>query len=199
MLGGAGVILDLAAEAVDVDHDGVVVHRDEVAPDLLVDHVLGEHLLGVADEEQQQTALLFGEVQLHVVLIKAHGGGVAQEGPTADLAVVFLREALTAADQGFHLGAEDLRAEGFGHIVVRAQGEPVHEVVVLAAAADDDDRRGDAVAPDGLDDIEALHVAQRDVHQNHIQRVALPRDDVQRRRAAVDDERVHLIAYHNFR
>ena len=44
-----------------------------------------------------------------------------------------------------------------------------------------------------------MAVAQRDVHQDHIQRVALPRDEVQRRRAAVDDERVHLIAYHNFR
>mgnify|MGYP001207777395 CR=1 FL=1 len=43
----AGVVLDLAAQAVDVDHDGVVVHSDEVAPDLLVYHVLGEHLLRV--------------------------------------------------------------------------------------------------------------------------------------------------------
>ena len=199
MLGRAGVVLDLAAQAVDIDHDGVVVHSDEIAPDLLVYHILGEHLLRVAHKEQQQAALFLGEVQLHIAFIKAHGGGVAEERPAADLLVVLLREALAAADEGLDLCAQNLGAKGLGDIVVGAQREAVHEVVVLVAAADDDDRRGDAVAPDGLDDIEALHVAQRDVHQDHIQRAALPRDEVQRRRAAVDDEGVHLIAYHNFR
>ena len=71
MLGRAGVVLDLAAQAVDVDHDGVVVHSDEVAPYLLVDHVLGEHLLRVAHEEQQQAALFLGEVQLHIAFYKS--------------------------------------------------------------------------------------------------------------------------------
>ena len=152
----------------------------------------------MADKEQQQAALLLGEVQFHVVLVKAHRGGVAQERPAGDLAVVLLREALAAADEGLDLGTQDLGAEGFGHIVVCAQREPVHEVVVLAAAADDDDRRGDAVAADGLDDIEALHVAQRDVHQDHVQRVALPCDEVQRGRSAVDHDGFHLVADHNF-
>ena len=156
-------------------------------------------MLRVAHKEQQQAALFLGEVQLYIVFIKAHGGGVAEERPAADLLVVLLREALAAADKGLDLCAQNLGTEGLGDIVVGAQREAVHEVVVLVAAADDDDRRGDAVAPDGLDDIESLHVAQRDVHQDHIQRAALPRDEVQRRRAAVDDERVHLIAYHNFR
>ena len=151
VLGRAGVVLDLAAQAVDVDHDGVVVHSDEVSPYLLVDHILGEHLLRVAHKEQQQAALFLGEVQLHIVFIKAHGGGVAEEGPAADLLVVLLREALAAADEGLDLCTQDLGAEGLDDIVVGAQREAVHEIVVLVAAADDDDRRGDAVAPDGLD------------------------------------------------
>ena len=107
---------------------------------------------------------------------------------------------LTAfVSSSYDLCAQNLGTEGLGDIVVGAQREAVHEIIVLVAAADDDDRRGDAVAPDGLNNVEALHVSQRDVHQDHIQRAALPRDEVQRRRAAVDDERVHLIAYHNFR
>ena len=44
--------------------------------------------------------------------------------------------------------AQNLGTEGLGDIVVGAQREAVHEIIVLVAAADDDDRRGDAVAPD---------------------------------------------------
>ena len=33
-------------------------------------------LLRVAHEEQQQAALFLGKIQLHIVFIKAHGGGV---------------------------------------------------------------------------------------------------------------------------
>ena len=119
MLGRAGVVLDLAAQAVDVDHDGVVVHGDEIAPDLLVDHILGEHLLRVAHEEQQQAALFLGEVQLHIVFIKAHGGGVAEEGAAADLLVVLLREALAAADEGLDLCAQNLGAKEIGRASCR--------------------------------------------------------------------------------
>ena len=104
MLWGTGVVLDLAAQAVDVHHDGIVVHGDQVAPDLLVDHVFGKHLLRVADKEQQEGALFLREVELHIVFVKPHGGGVAEERPAADLLAVLLREALAPADEGFDLG-----------------------------------------------------------------------------------------------
>ena len=198
VLRGTGVILDLTAQAVDIDHDGVIIHSAPVAPHLIVDHILGEHLLGVAHKEQQQAALLFREVQLLVVLIEAHGGGIAQEGPAADLMAALVGEALAPADQRLDLGTQNLGPEGLGDVVVRAQREPVHEVVVLTAAADDDDRGGDTVAADGLDDIKALHIPQRDVHQDHIQCIALPCNEVQSCRAAVGHNGFHLVADHNF-
>ena len=71
---------------------------------LLVDHVFGKYLLRVADKEQQEGALFLREVELHIVFVKPHSGGVAEERPAADLLAVLLREALAPADEGFDLG-----------------------------------------------------------------------------------------------
>ena len=38
------VCLDLSAEAVDIDHDGIVIHGHTGAPDLFIDHVFGKDL-----------------------------------------------------------------------------------------------------------------------------------------------------------
>ena len=36
---------DLTTKPVDVDHDRIVINGNRIAPDMLIDHILGENLL----------------------------------------------------------------------------------------------------------------------------------------------------------
>ena len=73
MLWALFIFFDLAAEPVDIYHNGVVIDGDGVAPYLLVDHVLGKHLLGVLHKEQEERAFLGGKKKLLTIFIKTHG------------------------------------------------------------------------------------------------------------------------------
>ena len=51
------VVFDLLSKSVDVHHDGVFVD-DSLAPDDAVDHILGEDVVYVVDEELYHRVLL---------------------------------------------------------------------------------------------------------------------------------------------
>lgn len=54
MSGILPVVFDLAAETVDVDHNGIVVDRNGIAPDMLIDHIFGKYLLRMLQKQEKQ-------------------------------------------------------------------------------------------------------------------------------------------------
>lgn len=62
------VFFYLAAQAVDVNHDCIIIDSDIGSPDLLVNDILGVDLAGVLQKQQQQSRLPGRENQLAVIL-----------------------------------------------------------------------------------------------------------------------------------
>lgn len=54
MSGILPVVFDLAAETVDVDHNGIVIDRNGIAPDMLIDHIFGKYLLRMLQKQEKQ-------------------------------------------------------------------------------------------------------------------------------------------------
>ena len=187
--------LDLAPQAVDVDHDGVVVHRHRRAPHPLVEHVLGEYLVGVLEEQKQQGALPGGQVQHLLPLEKAHGGSVIAEGAAAQLLGSGRGKFPAAPQQSLHLGSQYHRAEGLCDIVVCSQGQSVEGVVVLVAAADDDDRGLDPPLPQPAQHLKALHVSQIYVQQNDVKGACL--QGLESLFSAAHRLGIHVVAAHH--
>ena len=73
-----------------------------------------------------------------------------------------------AAQQRLHAGHELAHAEGLREVVVGADAERVHLVVLGAARGDDDDRHRDALAPDGLGHGPAVEAGQHEVDDGDV-------------------------------
>ena len=69
-------------------------------------------------------------------------------------------------DAGHHLH----HAEGLGQIIVRAQVQPHHLVVLRSPGGRDDDRDagGGGIAPEGFENFNAVHSGQHDIQHNEL-------------------------------
>ena len=74
------------AQTIDVDHDGVFVD-DGLAPDQVIEHILGEDAVDVVDEELHHGVFFGGQENLPTVFIEPQGAGVVLEGTGGDDAV----------------------------------------------------------------------------------------------------------------
>ena len=151
-----GVLLNLGPQAVDIDHDGVLVD-DGLSPEQIVEHILGENAVDIVDKQLHHRVLLCGEGNFHPVFIKAQGAGVVGEGSGGDEAVRPRQAVAATADKGLYLRPQSDGVEGFGHIVVRPDVQAIQSIIVLLASADDDDGGPDAPLPEGLYHLKTVH------------------------------------------
>jgi hypothetical protein len=129
--------------------DGLPLALDEVAQQLVLARRHVEGLLA-------PLAAVGLEVQLHV------GEAVAREAALAPV---------RAAEDGPHPGQQLADGEGLGHVVVGAQLEPDHLVDLLPARGEHDDGLVEALAAQGLADLQAAGPGQHDVEDDEVRLV----------------------------
>ena len=137
--GFGGIVLDLLAQAVDINHNGIFID-DGFTPDQIIKHILGEDAVDIIEEELHHGILTGGQRDLAVVLIEMQGAGVVGERAGRDQLAGAGQIIAAAADERLDLGAQRDGVEGLGDVIIGTDIEAVEGVDILLAAADDDDR-----------------------------------------------------------
>ena len=156
------VVLELVAQALDVDGERVLLHVGaRVVPERLAHHVARDQPARVLGKEEKQPVLERGErdllsVQLHVCAV-----GVDAHSPEAQHRPLGVR----AADGGVDAGHELARAEGLGNVVVRPHGEARHGVELVVGGGEEDHRHVRRRGLDGVADGKAVALREREVHE----------------------------------
>ena len=115
------VVLDLTTKAVDVDHDRIVINGNRIAPDMLIDHVLGENLLRMLHKEQKKCRLLGRKDKFFAIFVKTHGCGIIAEWTAFQSIRIVEYQILVAANQCFYFGTKYKRSERLGDIIIRSK------------------------------------------------------------------------------
>ena len=162
-------LFDLAAQPAHVDVDHVGLRVEVIAPDVLEQHRARDHLAGVAHEvgEQGELPRLQGDLAARA----AH-----HPGEQVDLEVREAEARLAGAAAGpprqrFEPRQQLGEGEGLGQIVVAAGPEPFHAVVHLGERTQDEHRRAPALAPQRLDQREAVEARQHAVDHEGIEAI----------------------------
>ena len=101
---GGRIVLNFLTKPVDVYHDGVFVYYG-FTPDDAVDHVFGEYVVYVVDEELDHRVFFGGERNLFVIFIKSQRGRVVFERTGGDdVARTLRRTAAASPDESLDLG-----------------------------------------------------------------------------------------------
>ena len=168
VLGGIGSGLQLLAQGGHEHPQGGDVVLPAVAPDLLGDVGVGEHLAHVLGQQAEQLVLDGREVQLISVQIGAAGGVIDAQAAVDEHRVGVLRAQHGQPPLGDAQPRQQLlHGEGLGEVVVRTAVQRADLVAVLAAGADDDD--GHVRPGSNLEDeLHAVHVRQAQIQQDHV-------------------------------
>ena len=160
MMRRGGVVLELLAQAADVDVNGAGVALVVVAPDEVQETVPAVDAAGVFYEELDEVEFARGELDGAAVLACGAAVGVDLEAAALDDGGGGAGGGHGGpAQQGADAGLELQDVEGLRHIVVRAGLEAQELVRILAAGGEHDDGHGgegaDLLA--GLQPVEARH------------------------------------------
>ena len=169
-----GAAVELLAQLAHADVDRAVAGAVGDVPDALLQLVAVEHAARLAREREQQPELRRRQLGVDALAV-----GVEQEGPAprgvdqqargADRVERFaLLGRARPAQQGLHAGDELAHAERLGEVVVGADLERVHLVVLGAARRDDQDRRRDALAPRLLRQRPAVDARQHEIDDGDV-------------------------------
>ena len=158
------IAVDLLPQPADEDVDRAVAVRLAAAPDLLQQLVAGDDAAAVERERveepelgRRQPGALAVDERLHLARVDA------QLLDLDRVAAPLLGRTDAAAGGGADAGDELAHRERLHEVVVRADLERVHAVVLGAARGDDDDRRADPLGPRGLDQLPAVELRQHQV------------------------------------
>src|SRR6185369_3770174 len=165
----ARVVLDLAAEPVDVDVDGPRLAGVVVAPDPLEQLVASEDLARVADEEREQVERLRLDRQRLAVPQEAVAGEVDLDPLEIDDRRRRLdRDSLFgAAEEGPDPGRQLAQAEWLRDVVVGAQLEPDDLIELRALCREHHDRHA-RFGPDDPADLDAGELGQHEVQEDQV-------------------------------
>jgi len=180
---------DLLAQPADEHVDGAIAMRLAPAPELLQQLVARRHAARVECELIEQPEL--GRRELRTLAVDVSLDLARVDAQLLDLDRLAARRllALDAAPRcGAHTRDELLHRERLDEVVVGADLERVHAVVLGAASRDDDDRGADPLAPHRLDQLPAVDAGQHQVeHAGVGLLVAEPRQSLV---AVADPDRV---------
>ncbi len=168
MYSGRGrVVLDLYAQAADVDVHYLELALVVRAPDVLEYVLAGERLAGVFHKELHDGELRLCQLYALAVLVQSAVARVEEEGPADDLRLLRLLGRAHAAAERVHARYELRGRKRLGHIVVRAVHEPGDLVHLLAQRGEHDDAHLGAGRAYPAADFEAVYIRQHDVQQRH--------------------------------
>ncbi len=161
--------VDLLAQLAHEDVDGAVAVRGPATPDPLQQLVAGEHAAHVERERVEQPELGRREVGARAVDVRLHVPRVEAQLLDHDLvaAARVLRPRATAGGRT-DPGRELLHRERLHEVVVGADLERMHAIVLGAARGDDDDRRADPLAARLLDHLPAVEAGEHQVEHAHV-------------------------------
>ena len=104
------VVFNFLPKAVNIYHDRILVD-DGVAPDHLIDHILGENAVDVVQEELHHRILLGCQIKLLSVLIKPQCAGIINKGAGLDRILPAMKASLVPPDHGLDLGSQGNRVQ----------------------------------------------------------------------------------------
>ena len=135
-----GSILDLAAQAVHSDGEGVVINEVAVlVPQLFQQKAAGDHRPRAAGEDPEQLILVGGDGQHLPAPDGSEGGEVqAEETVVVPLPVPFVLGG-APAEGHLHPFFQDGQAEGLGDVVVRPQVKPFQHVLLQVVGGEEED------------------------------------------------------------
>ena len=110
-------------------------------------------------------------VRLHAPRVEAQADALEHEGPVRGPGA-----AAAATDQGLHASEELARREGLGQVVVGAQLQPAHALILRAPGRDHDDRHV-AVSAQLRAQAQAVLAREHEVEQDHVVVVATSFDE----------------------
>ena len=147
---------------------GAFLHIDVGAPDLVQQLAAGIGALGVGHEKLQQTEL--GGPHFHTVVTDQHPLALAIQDQLADLHALVGLADTAAPQQGTHPGNQLPRGKRFGYVVVRADIQPLDDVVFRGLGGQHDHRQvaGGFVALDATQHLQAAAAWQHPVQQHQV-------------------------------
>ena len=181
--------VDLLPQPADEDVDRAVAVGLAAAPDLLQQLVAGDDAAAVERERVEQLELGRRQAGALPVDERLHLARVDPQLLDLDrLAAPLLGRPHAAARRRDDPGDELAHRERLDQVVVGADLERVHAVVLGPARGDDDDRRADPLRPRRLDQLPAVELGQHQVE--HADVGILEPQARQPELAAADDDRV---------
>src|SRR5690606_11425892 len=158
------VLLDLGAQPLDMHVHQPGVGRVAVAPDLLEQHLAGEHLPGLAGQGDQQVELQRGQRDRLPVPLHGVPGHVDHQVADGELfRCRLLRPAQPRADAGDQL----LRLERLHDVVVGTRFEAHDDVDRVALGREHDDGYA-GLRPDQAADLDAVPAGEHQVQQHQV-------------------------------
>jgi hypothetical protein len=164
----ARVVLDLAAQPVDVDVDRARLAGVVVAPHVFQQLVTGEDLARVTHEERQELEGLGFDRQRFAVAQQPMTGDVRLDAAQVDRGRRRARDRhLGPAEEGPDAGRELTQREWLGHVVVGTELQP-HDLVKLRVLGRQHDDRDTGFGADDAGDLHAGQLRQHDVEEHQI-------------------------------
>src|SRR5215831_8215612 len=137
------LIVDLAAQASDIDVDDIGRGIEMQVPDVLQKHRPRDDAARVAHQIFQQLELL--RQKLDILAVPARGSRDQVDREIADAQDGFLGDGVAAPAKRLEPREEFDERERLDQIIVTAGAQAAHPVVDLSKRADDQERRGNAV------------------------------------------------------
>src|SRR5919197_3639369 len=164
--------VDLVAQAAHEDVDGSISMSLAAAPDLLEQLVSGRHQPAVESQCVEKPELRRRQLGAAAVDVGLHLARIDPQLLDLDRVSPLLRlRPHLAPGRRLDAGDELLHRERLDEVIVRADLERVHAVVLGPACADDDDRSPDALGARRLDQAPAVEARQHQVEDDDVRRL----------------------------
>ena len=178
MLGAAGFVLDLHAQAADVHIHDLHIAEIILAPYAFQDLLPHQRCAGVAEEQLHDLELHLGQVDGRAVFVQ-HAALFVQHKGAADELLLLLggfgghAAPLDAAGQCFQPGHQLRHREGLGNVIVRTDGQPADLIALLPFGRHDNDADLVVLAADRLAQTQTVHSGQHNVQQGGVALLAM--------------------------